>query len=133
MREIKFRAWIGFKFEYDIMVGKFGNFYVNPGNGGLDSKDSACLSPFNTKYSDSVLIEQFAGLHDKNGREIYEGDICLFPSMLNRVIVWKDGALGYIDTCDDFHAFGGHQWFDMIVPNLEVIGNIHENPELLEK
>ena len=46
-REIKFRVWTGQEMEHRIMVGFLGAFYVQ----GIDEKDSASMSPFNTKYS----------------------------------------------------------------------------------
>ena len=54
-RKLKFRIWNGTEMIYDV-VGKFGTFYVNPGNNGhgLDPNDLASLTPFTTKYSDDT-------------------------------------------------------------------------------
>ena len=69
-REIKFRAWNGASMEINVMAGFLGAFYVQ----GIDPEDSASMSPFNTKL-EGVELMQFTGLHDRNGKEIYEGDI----------------------------------------------------------
>jgi hypothetical protein len=81
-------------------------------------------------------IGQYTGLKDKNGKEIYEGDILetdlSFPYV---VVVFRNGAFMY--QCHD----SGEDFYDYMAPAakeakmdhfLEVIGNIYENPELLE-
>jgi hypothetical protein len=73
---------------------------------------------------DQFIPLQFTGLLDKNGKEIYEGDIIrAFDSMgeaIKHEIKWRQ------DLC----AFTAHQkWIDE--SKFEVIGNIYENPELI--
>lgn len=96
--------------------------------------------------SDGAIFMQFTGLLDKNGKEIYEGDIfgaedeCL-------VILWSDGWAKFqvhIYGFDTYHNEGGGEEVntkrtvlstDDIEPfeleQYEIIGNIYENPELL--
>lgn len=84
---------------------------------------------------------QFTGLHDKNGREIYEGDIVKWILTMPEVgvnggyeeyeteeigeIKWDAGALQLGDYCAAGFAYESEDYAD-------IIGNIHDNPELLE-
>ena len=70
-------------------------------------------------------IGQFTGLHDKNGYEIYEGDIIRNESCKG-IVVYKNGAfvLDLGKSCGCIYLF--------CLDSLLVVGNIYDNPELLE-
>lgn len=108
---------------YDVTVGRFGNFYVNPSNNGIDERDSASLTPFNTKYPDSVPIMQFTGLTDSEGREIYEGDILNYAGMMDTkyYVVFIDGAFQSCKEGTNEQTLIGDSMY------IKVIGNIYES------
>jgi len=112
---------------YDVMAGKFGSFYVNPGDklNGLDSNDSASLTPFNTKYHEDIPVMQFTGLKDKNGVEIYEGDIVKVGNKIMSVL-FKEGRWCTLYESSHYRLYG---W---VFNEIEIIGNIHQHPELLK-
>lgn len=130
-REIKFRIWNGAQMEYNVTVGKFGNFYVNPGDkgDGLDPNDTASLTRFTTKYHENTPVMQYTGLKDRNGKEIYEGDIVSAVNFYNNnkligVVEWQDNGY-YIQKENSLYVPSlnsrDHQGL------VEVIGNIYEN------
>jgi hypothetical protein len=85
------------------------------------------------------ILLQFTGLTDKNGVDIYEGNIVnQFDLIVKRPVVYINGAFGYYDTDGkhkQFIPFAQNQWYNWSnrkSNNIEVIGNIYENPELLK-
>ncbi|HHS6584201.1 TPA: YopX family protein [Campylobacter jejuni] len=92
----------------------------------------------NNEYYDneeSLLIELFTGLYDKNGKKIYEGDIVktksLYDYFLAKISIHKEGTFYFEGKNGDYIGsliyLVKDEGYDT-----EIIGNIHENPELLK-
>lgn len=88
-------------------------------------------------YIDSNTVGQFTGLHDKNGKEIYEGDIVRFNQKFlieNTLLVcYECSHRGGFSLCkkEGYYSMFGEAWLEPFY--CEVIGNIYDNPELLKE
>lgn len=131
MREIKFRI-------YDKQFKKWITleYYKNLGTITVE-KDGALTLGSAFRFTDSMMIcpksfdvMQYTGLKGKNGKEIYEGDIVyIFPEYELRQVKWDKNTarftVEYSNIITDFDNWYGK--------DLEVVGNIYDNPELLEE
>ena len=132
MREIRFKVWdkLACIMHYNVESG----IYEDPDE----------IIPFYKilEFADYETM-QYTGMKDKNGKDIYEGDIFVHCKVFGVV---KYGE--YRNICDDVH--GGHVGFYVDWENAkhkditrvdlaywikvsEIVGNIHQNPELIEK
>lgn len=124
MREIKYRMWnkkenkmyeVGeINFDYKRIFMKNYNMYI-----------------YSSYSFEDVELMQFTGLHDKNGKEIYESDIV----EVTRQCIWEKGIVVFIDGCFFIKVKETLLALYECEPNnyeLKVIGNIYENPDLLK-
>jgi uncharacterized phage protein (TIGR01671 family) len=131
-REIKFRTWDEEEkkmYALDIFKTEDDSYGPEFVLRTKESQDAATWIDTHCKESDCILM-QFTGLKDKNGKEIYEGDILEFKNIDNiGEVAWCffDSAWG-LKVNDEFTNVIS----TYLVSPYEVIGNIYENPELLK-
>ena len=83
----------------------------------------------NETFVNPETVGQYTGLTDKNGKKIFEGDIVKFDSGEIMIINWdKDGAMFILQP----EPYESYEFYCVLQDEIEVIGNIHDNPELLK-
>ena len=119
MKELKFRVWDGKKMIDDV----------------TPASETSILELFEYEWQETEVeaVEQYTGLKDKNGKEIYEGDIVEYTTCYygnekrhRKVVEWSEW------DSDDFgepHNLG----YSNLSECMEVIGNVHENADLMRE
>jgi len=117
-REIKFRAWDK---ERKVMENciSINPFFVSD----CDRR---------TWKHNEVELMQYTGLKDRNGKEIYEGDIVQIPLNIKE---YFNCEVKFNDGCFDVIQGNFRDYLKVYIANrcVKVIGNVHENPELLKE
>ena len=115
MRDLEFRAWDGKKMIDDV----------------IPASETSIIELFEYEWQETEVkaVEQYTGLKDKNGKMIYEGDIVRYNIRPSRTVAveWWSGEEEYYPCCTT-SGFA----LPYSADGYEVIGNIHETPELLE-
>lgn len=132
MREIKFRAW-HFILKRMFSAEEMANDQMTLLTTGYFINCHSDISKSEIAEHDVMIPLQFTGLKDKNGKEIYEGDIIFresgYSHSTSAVVDWDEKSGSW--NC----YLGNRVWQDLLwrkIRDHEIIGNIYENSELLK-
>lgn len=126
MREIKFRG-----FNRKNKQWLYGFYLQNRGAHFVCPDEFATGKSWDDYEIGPATVGQFTGLKDKNGKEIYEGDVFSLDAFCIKVIYRQDNC-SFVLRKDD--SSGWELPLDVpLCRDYAVIGNIHDNPELLKQ
>ncbi|EAI6767693.1 hypothetical protein CHI73_06985 [Campylobacter coli] len=154
LSDFDFRIWDNIQNEY--VTGDLGLYVMNQDNdykGPIQrihettrySYEPQCPSDYwidnakkYEKDDNSVQIELFTGFYDKNGNKIYEGDIlfsfqdCPEEEVFKYKVVLKEGGFYLVECVNNDEEYVEYLISEFWLSKLEIMGNIHENEDLLQ-
>lgn len=130
-REIKFRAWI--KEENKMVIVETMDF-TDKSMQYLEKNEIIDAYLLRTTFLEDIELMQYTGIKDKNGTEIYEGDILKDKKGRLAIVKWH-GSFSAFMCCfvSEENLYKKNKFLYLAYMNLEVIGNIYENKNLLEE
>ena len=142
MREIKFRIYLDKMYyqneyvEYDTnlagidFLNKTVTFAAYTDGEEVDNLQKYSFDENNILYEKELKIMQYTGLKDKNGKEIYEGDVLSNGNDEKPYkVIFENGSFR-AEFEGDFEEYSFYL-IDIVAQHCEIVGNIYENPELL--
>lgn len=130
MREIKFRAWD--KARHEML--SVGQITFVKGIWGFTPENEKYIG-VSIPFQPHIILMQSTGLKDKNGKEIYEGDIIKplgFASWIGVARYATDKAAFVLKEHDNKFLRDEPVYLSQFVDSFEILGNIYESPELME-
>ena len=137
-REIKFRAWDDYSKSFieddEYLIGLNGKFYRMDFYSGVENYEEGNLV---WNELQNITLSQFTGLLDKNGKEIFEGDLLQYDGynfkLINKEKIYQ---IKYDDNLAQYYSYNLENSFDTFLvvrawKESKIIGNIYQNPELL--
>ncbi len=129
----KFRVWFAPDWQDPEMIYEAEHTYDNR----CRNKGSFHHESFGEILEDKdCIVMQSTGLKDKNGKLIYEGDVVIYDWLTPIGKVWRTDGKHTVEWDDGFTVIGNIAGYDVEhgkTRNIEVIGNIYENKELLNE